>query len=674
VWFQNPRPAESAETGRWNRWPIGSHGCWAHDIEVADIDRDNRIDVITRGSTGCGSQYTRIWFQDAGIAWTARDLSALAGGGEGLAVGDVNGDALPDLVCGGAWLQAPAAPRTAAWLRRAITTPWTTELGAALGDFNQDGRPDIAMIPLHTRGKFAWYEGPVDPATGPWTERVIATNAGSHKLNVADFNLDGRPDLQVALELQEVALFLNQGGSAPSFTKQTLNHSGHNLRVGDVGNDGDIDLFGANYTGNKPVRLWQNNLAMKVATPTITPAGGTFTAQVAVVLASSTTGATVRYTTDGSTPTGASAAGTNVTIQFNTVLSARGFAAGQSDSDVSVAVFTFTDGDLDGLPDWVETGTGVFAGPTNTGTSSTDPDTDDDGRNDFVEVTQGSDPFDPTSFPRNPVADFTGDGRSDIAVYFRFGGDWYIRRSQDGLLRQQDWGWSEAQPAPGDFDGDGTVDVAVYHAAAGDWYILESSNGLLRLQNWGWAAATPVPGDYDGDQRADVAVYHGFAGDWYIQQSGNGQLRLQNWGWADAVPVPADFDGDRVVDIAVYHPTAGNWYVLKSSDGGLLQRNWGWAEALPVPGDYDGDLRADFAVYHQEGGWWYVLKSSSSSLQQTYFGWFDAVAVPADYDGDGRFDIAVYYQAAGNWYILRSTAGYQFQNWGWNAATPVVGP
>jgi hypothetical protein len=57
------------------------------------------------------------------------------------------------------------------------------------------------------------------------------------------------------------------------------------------------------------------------------------------------------------------------------------------------------DTDGDGLPNSVETGTGVFVDARDTGTSPTKADTDGDGVNDGTEVAFGSDPNNPAEFP-----------------------------------------------------------------------------------------------------------------------------------------------------------------------------------------------------------------------------------------------------------------------------------
>jgi hypothetical protein len=58
-----------------------------------------------------------------------------------------------------------------------------------------------------------------------------------------------------------------------------------------------------------------------------------------------------------------------------------------------------TDDDNDGLLDTVETGTGVYVSPANTGTNALDVDTDDDGATDGFEVANGFDPNDPNDPP-----------------------------------------------------------------------------------------------------------------------------------------------------------------------------------------------------------------------------------------------------------------------------------
>ena len=80
-----------------------------------------------------------------------------------------------------------------------------------------------------------------------------------------------------------------------------------------------------------------------VATPTITPAGGSFSGPVSVTLASTTSGATIRYTTDGTTPTNTAAStlyGGAFTVSATSTVKARAFAANMQDSGEASATFT----------------------------------------------------------------------------------------------------------------------------------------------------------------------------------------------------------------------------------------------------------------------------------------------------------------------------------------------
>jgi len=78
-----------------------------------------------------------------------------------------------------------------------------------------------------------------------------------------------------------------------------------------------------------------------VATPTISPAGGTFTDSVAVTLQTATSGASIYYTTDGSAPTEASTPYTGpITLPNNATLNVKAFKAGSNASAQASASFT----------------------------------------------------------------------------------------------------------------------------------------------------------------------------------------------------------------------------------------------------------------------------------------------------------------------------------------------
>jgi hypothetical protein len=80
-----------------------------------------------------------------------------------------------------------------------------------------------------------------------------------------------------------------------------------------------------------------------VATPVISPAAGTYTDSVQVTMACATSGATIRYTTDGSDPTSSStaySAAAAPTLASTTTVKARGFQSGLTTSAAAASTFT----------------------------------------------------------------------------------------------------------------------------------------------------------------------------------------------------------------------------------------------------------------------------------------------------------------------------------------------
>ncbi|WP_374562192.1 beta-1,3-glucanase family protein [Ideonella sp.] len=113
----------------------------------------------------------------------------------------------------------------------------------------------------------------------------------------------------------------------------------------------------------------------KVVTPTFNPPGGTYASAVNVTLATSTAGATIHYTLDGTTPSKTSPTYTApITVKKATTIKAVGFKSGLTKSAVAKAVYKFDSGGGDGnaaapvLSPWG----GSFSSPTSvTMTSAT---------------------------------------------------------------------------------------------------------------------------------------------------------------------------------------------------------------------------------------------------------------------------------------------------------------
>jgi hypothetical protein len=85
---------------------------------------------------------------------------------------------------------------------------------------------------------------------------------------------------------------------------------------------------------------------INVATPTFAPGEGTYSGNQTVNISCATGGVTVRYTTDGSTPTsgGNGTVGTSASITGSCTLKAIAYRAACTDSGVQSAAYTISKG------------------------------------------------------------------------------------------------------------------------------------------------------------------------------------------------------------------------------------------------------------------------------------------------------------------------------------------
>ena len=107
-----------------------------------------------------------------------------------------------------------------------------------------------------------------------------------------------------------------------------------------------------------------------------------------------------------------------------------------------------------------------------------------------------------------PAGDYDGDGKADFAVWRGFGtspavnGEWLILKSTGGFTSTQfgiPAGGSNSNPdrdlalRSGDYDNDNKTDIAVWRRSNGTFYVLRSSDGQLMQQHWGCPNAQCLP-------------------------------------------------------------------------------------------------------------------------------------------------------------------------------------
>jgi type 1 glutamine amidotransferase len=266
TWYEN--------AGRGTAWTphvLGEGG--THDVVVADLDGDGKLDVAMRGET---ASVIDLFFQEDRAGWTHVKLDP-GSGRNGLDVGDLNGDGRPDLAIGGKWLANPGGAEarvSGAWSVHTFAR-WNPWASVKIADLNGDGRNDIVLGVSEQHGPLAWFEAPGAFADGTWQRHAVGSGLDSvHSVSVADMNRDGRPDI-VASEFRgagRLIVFRNLG-HALSWSALTVARGQdlHNTRVADVDGDGIPDIFGAAPFGKQPVLLYRSRrvpaaLARGVAT------------------------------------------------------------------------------------------------------------------------------------------------------------------------------------------------------------------------------------------------------------------------------------------------------------------------------------------------------------------------------------------------------------------------
>jgi FG-GAP-like repeat len=493
-------------------------------VVVGDFNHDQVADV----AVGCAS--------NAGVSVLLGNVGA-SGKGDGtfgaftnfpeygngvadLVVADMNGDGNPDLVSANGQIANNVGVMLAnpdgsfGFGPAALFTANQSPQGVAVGDFNRDGRPDVAAAGTEFLVGAATENGCVAVLLGNGDGTLAASRQLHVGINpsatvVADFTGDNVPDLAVAfndVQFSGVSIFPGLGAGAFGDGLRTVPVAGPTgLATADFNGDGKPDLAVGTNTGVK-IALGNGDLGGTFGTPVAYPTGLTANAQVRWVAAADFDG-------DGkpdvilATDSGVSVFLGNGDGTLRTAINTAGDPASHlvtgdfnGDGKTDVAVLSNPRAHLDLM---FGNGNGTFGTPT-AYTTDTAPNTvavgdfNRDGKPDLavtatqsagVEIFQAGlgGRFAPKGTYQTGggstgmvVADFNGDGKPDLATIDQHGQDVYVFPGTGlgtfGTPTMYVVGSRPMFGAAADFNGDGRPDLAVSNFGSGTVSVLDSPN------------------------------------------------------------------------------------------------------------------------------------------------------------------------------------------------------
>jgi len=638
-------------------------------ITTADFNGDGIADVVVLGSTSAGEVLSIFLGRPDGSFAPRVDYSVRA---TGFTVGDFNGDGKLDVIVvtygytitgsillgnGDGTLQPPVP------LNQNIGNGYSA---AASGDFNGDGKLDLLLL-TPDFGSGATMAILLGNGDGSFQTSVTYPVPVAPYIVVGDFNGDGKPDIAMSGGISgsgEASILINNGdGTFKSPANYSISGNVQALAAADLNADGKLDLVvssgGTSATisvllGNgdgtfgSPVVYTSNLLSIYSASIAVADFNGDGKLDLALTNSEGPTNAVdiVLGNGDGTFQ--------NPPLLYSAGLLPTGVVSldvnGDGRPDLAVAggygVLSYFS-----LTTLINRGDGTFPNPIT---------------------------WPVLQFPYSAVVgDFNGDGHLDIATtsFTQTGGVSVLLGKGDGTFQahlDSPTGQFPNAIAVGDFNGDNKVDLVVADSTPTSQLLstlVGNGDGTFQnniSQTLPGSLGSLAVGDFNGDGKLDVAgVGYGTDAVFIFLGLGDGSFAPPvQYPTAPMVLSPpyhnvlvGDFNGDGKLDLAV--ATDNGIAILLGNGNGTFQPfslvpsllSYDPGDDLVALADFNSDGKLDIIKSTQTGIINVALGNGDGTFQQALGFQIPSIlntesAVVGDFNGDGKPDLAFASQSA----------------------------